>query len=88
MTYSCNAMLWLKRLPRLFQKFDHVYAMAAAGRRHSLLLRDDGQAVAFGWNAHQQCNIPALPAGVHYVACAAGFRHSVLLRDDGQAVAF
>ena len=62
--------------------------MATAGNHHSLLLRDDGQAVAFGRNSGQQCNIPALPAGVCYVACAAGNWHSVLLRDDGQAVAF
>ena len=55
---------------------------------HSLLLRDDGQAVAFGLNVDQRCNIPALPAGVRYMACAAGGEHSVLLRDDGQAVAF
>ena len=79
---------WLKRLPRLFQKFDHVYAMAAAGFSHSLLLRNDGQTVAFGSNGDQQCNIPALPAGVHYVDCAAGVHHSILLRNDGQAVAF
>ena len=62
--------------------------MAAAGGTHSVLLRDDGQAVAFGRNEDQQCNIPALPAGVRYVACTAGASHSVLLRDDGQAVAF
>ena len=74
--------------PRLLQKFDHVYAMATAGAGHSLLLRDDGQAVAFGANERQQCNILAPPAGVRYVACAAGAGHSVLLQDDGQAVAF
>ena len=62
--------------------------MAAAGGPHSVLLRDDGQAVAFGRNFDQQCNIPALPAGVSYVACAAGSEHSVLIRGDGQAVAF
>ena len=64
-------MLWLKQLPRLLQKLDHVYAMAA-GYRHTLLFRDDGQAVAFGSNKDQQGNIPALPAGVRYVDCAAG----------------
>ena len=62
--------------------------MATAGQDHSVLLRDDGQAVAFGENRRQQCNIPALPAGLRYVACAAGGIHSLLLRDDGQAVAF
>ena len=62
--------------------------MAAAGVAHSILLRNDGHAVAFGMNGDQRCNIPALPAGVRYVACAAGSSHSVLLRDDGQAVAF
>ena len=64
MPYSCNGMLWLKRFPRLLQKFDHVYAMATAGNTHSVLLRNDGQAVAFGRNGEQQCNIPALPAGI------------------------
>ena len=62
--------------------------MPTAGYRHSLLLRDDGQAVAFGLNVTQQRNIPALPAGLRYVACAAGSTHSLLLRNDGQAVAF
>ncbi len=54
--------------------------MATAGFSHSVLLRDDGQAVAVGRNF----DIPALPAGVRNVACAAGFIHSVLLRDDGR----
>ena len=36
--------------------------MAAAGGDYSVLLRDDGQAVAFGNNANQRCKIPALPA--------------------------
>ena len=39
-----------------------------------------GQAVAFGANPFQECNIPALPAGARYVACAAGAGHSVLVR--------
>ena len=40
--------------------------MATAGTNHLLLLRDDGQAVAFGSNGNQQCNIPALPVGRRY----------------------
>ena len=65
---------------------------AAAGGGHSILLRDDGEAVAFGGNlqSHQQgaTSVPARPAGTRYVAAAAGMNYTVLLRDDGEAVAF
>ena len=60
----------------------------AAGSGHSLLLRDDGEAIAFGANAYGQCTVPLRPAGTRYVAAAAGALHSLLLRDDGEAVAF
>ena len=34
--------------------------MVAAGFRHTVLLRSDGRAVACGWNADGQCDLPAL----------------------------
>ena len=59
------------------------YVACAAGWEHSLLVRDDGHALAFGSNVERQCEIPALPPGVRYVGCAAGDEHSLLLRDAG-----
>jgi len=44
-------------------------------------------AVAFGWNTHGQCNIPALDEGRTYTQVAAGWYHTVLLRSDGTAIA-
>ncbi|CAK0800355.1 unnamed protein product, partial [Prorocentrum cordatum] len=49
--------------------------------------RSDGTAVARGWNADGQCDLPALPAGLTYTQVAAGGLHTVLLRSDGTAVA-
>ena len=54
---------------------------------HSLLVRDDGEAVAFGANDHGQCDVPLRPEGTRYVDAAAGGFHSLLVRDDGEAVA-
>ena len=62
--------------------------MACAGWRHTVLLRSDGRAVAFGNNSHLQSVIPEAHAGARYTQVAAGTRHTVLLRSDGQAVAF
>ena len=45
------------------------------------------EAVAFGHNWHNRCEVPELPPGTRYVAAAAGGAHSVLIRDDGEAVA-
>ena len=59
----------------------------AAGMDHTILLLDDGTAVAFGNNWNGQCDIPRLPAGASYIQAAAGCRHSVLLRNDGTVVA-
>ena len=55
---------------------------------HSLLLLDNGAAVAFGDNTCGQCDVPPLAAGRRYVAAAAGASHSLLLLDNGAAVAF
>lgn len=60
------------------------YVACAAGGRHSLLLRNDGRAVAFGFNQHGQCDIPL----DRYLAVACGENHSVLLLEDGTAVAY
>ena len=61
--------------------------MPAAGGCHTVLLRSDGAAVAFGSNSDGQCRIPELVAGVSYTQVAAGREHTVLLRSDGAAVA-
>ena len=62
--------------------------MPAAGGYHTVLLKSDGTAAAFGDNDSGQCNIPALPEGVTYTQAAAGGLHTVLLKSDGTAVAF
>ncbi|CAK0805031.1 unnamed protein product [Prorocentrum cordatum] len=62
--------------------------MVAAGFVHTVLLRSDGAAVAFGRNDRGQCNVPALDGGLSYTQVAAGFFHTVLLKSDGTAVAF
>ena len=43
------------------------YVAASAGVFHSLLVRDDGVAVAFGCNGNGRCDVPDLPPGVRYV---------------------
>ena len=55
--------------------------------QHTLLLRSDGKAVAFGTNICGQCNIPPLDEGKFYTQVSAGASHSVLLRSDGLVVA-
>ena len=54
---------------------------------HTVLLRNDGTAVACGENRFEQCNLPALDEGLTYTQVAAGGFHTVLLRSDGTAVA-
>ena len=62
--------------------------MVAAGVYHTVLLRSDGAAVAFGsMLTFGQCNIPALEGDLTYNQAAAGIFHTVLLRSDGTAVA-
>eukprot|EP00913_Durusdinium_trenchii_P018932 g17790.t1 len=56
------------------------YVACAAGGRHSVLLRNDGKAVAFGWNFHGQCD---LPSDGRYRAVACGENHTVLLAENG-----
>ena len=63
----------------------HVQATAGAG--HTMLVRSDGEALAFGFNGDGECDVPALPPGTQYLQAAAG-GHTVLLRSDGEALAF
>ena len=44
----------------------------ACGASVAVLLRDDGRAVAVGYNHYGQCDVPALEPGARYVALAAG----------------
>ena len=61
--------------------------MPASRDFHTVLLKSDGTAVAFGDNVFGQCNIPVLPEGVIYTQAASGHVHTVLLKSDGTAVA-
>ena len=63
------------------------YTQVAAGTQHTVLLRSDGTAVAFGMDDYGECRIPVLEAGVSYTQVAAGGYHTVLLRSDGRTVA-
>lgn len=55
----------------------------AAGNQHSVVLRSDGRAVAWGDNGHGQCAIPPLPPGFQYTAVWAAYQRTALLRSDG-----
>jgi hypothetical protein len=44
--------------------------------------------LAWGSNLDGQCNVPALPAGLVYVAIAAGWEHTAALRSDGAVLAW
>ena len=62
--------------------------MPASRDFHTVLLKSDGTAAAFGDNEYDQCTISALPEGVTYIQAAAGGQHTVLLKSDGTAAAF
>ena len=59
----------------------------SAGRRHTVLLRSDGAAVACGDNEEGGCDLPELEEGTIYTQVVAGCGHTILLRSDGAAVA-
>ena len=58
----------------------------AGGGHHSLGLKSDGTIVAWGNNAHGQCDVPA-PNG-DFVRVAGGGSHSLGLKSDGTIVAW
>ncbi|HEX5051591.1 MAG TPA: hypothetical protein VFZ65_07465 [Planctomycetota bacterium] len=62
------------------------YVDVIGGTGHSVVLRSDGRALAWGDNSHGQCAIPPLPPGMTYTAGSAAWARTVLLRSDGQAV--
>ena len=74
------------RVP-IFHQFLDGFAMEAAGFQHTVLLLNDGTAMACGDNGYGQCDIPPLTAGMSYTQVSAGYLHTVLLRSDGAAVA-
>ena len=57
---------WLCSIPGPIERIS--YTQVAAGGDHTVLLKSDGTAVAFGGNCHGECNIPALAAGVKYTS--------------------
>ena len=71
------------------RKNAHVSALGAprsgngfAERWHSLLVRDDGEAVECGSNDHRQVNVPALPPGAWYVGAMAGHARDMVQRSS------
>lgn len=62
----------------------------ASGDFHTVLILQDGSAVAFGSDDSGQCIVPVhrIPSGVRVVSCGAGAGHTVLVLDDGEALAF
>ena len=51
-----------------------TYIQAAAGHLHTVLLKSDGTAVAFGCNQLGQCEIPPPPAGLKYTPSTPSLR--------------
>ena len=64
-----------------------TYTQVAAGHYHTVLLKSNGTAIAFGEGRIGCLRIPELEEGVSYTQVAAGLYHTVLLRSDGRAVA-
>ncbi|MBX3464069.1 MAG: hypothetical protein KF830_12925 [Planctomycetes bacterium] len=60
-----------------------------SGDKHNVALAADGTLHAWGDNSAGQCNVPALPPGVHYTTkFSVGPGHTVARRSDGEMVAF
>jgi hypothetical protein len=62
---------------------DNECVAIAAGREHSIALRQDGSIVGWGRDNHGQVTPPD---GNDYVAITAGERHSLALKQDGSIV--
>ena len=62
------------------------FAAIAAGKCHSLGLKDDGSVAAWGFNMYGQCNVPAPNSG--FIAIAGGANHSLGFKDDGSVAAW
>ena len=60
--------------PQLYfsSSLDDYHHMPSTGLFHTVLLKSDGTAVAFGDNGAGQCNIPALPEGTTYLYTSCG----------------
>ncbi len=61
-----------------------TYTAVIGGAIHSVALRSDGRAVAWGSNQNGQCAIPPLPPGMTYTDAVTTWSSTVLLRSDGQ----
>ena len=64
-----------------------TYTQVSAGTYHTVLLKNNGTAVACGNNRFGQCDIPMLDGCLTYTQIAAGGYHTVLLKSNGTAVA-
>ena len=60
--------------------------VVAAGGLHTVLLRSDGCAIAFGENQYGQCAIPALDGEKRDIQVVAGQMLLGLLKSDGSAI--
>ena len=58
----------------------------SAGCDHSVLLREDGRAFAWGFNGYGQIDIPPPSTGERYTQVFAGSKCTVLLQTDGSAI--
>jgi hypothetical protein len=59
-----------------------TYVSVDGGLLHSVALRSDGTAIAWGSNSDGQCNLPPLPVGVTHLQVSAGVC-TFALRSDG-----
>ncbi|GAB4136787.1 MAG: hypothetical protein Fur0037_01590 [Planctomycetota bacterium] len=60
----------------------------ACGDYHSLVLRRNGEVLAWGDNRFGQCDVPAFAPGLVPIEVAAGSAHSLVLFSDGSVIAW